>query len=120
MAKMIKIPTFSDVRGDLSVIERVVNFSFKRVYFIYNTDGSQRGGHRHKITSQLLVCVQGGCDVFCQNKSKEKTFSLDSPGKGLLLDADDWHTMSNFTKNCILLVIASEVYDQDDYIYEKW
>ena len=116
---MIKIPTFSDGRGDLSVIERVVNFSFKRVYFIYNSDGSQRGGHRHKITRQLLVCIQGSCDIFCQNRSKEDTFSLDSPGNCLLLEAEDWHTISNFSKNCILLVMASEHFDKDDYIDEK-
>ena len=120
MAKIIKIPTFSDGSGNLSVIERVVNFSFKRVYFIYNSDGSQRGGHRHKITRQLLVCIQGSCDIFCQNRLKEVTFSLDSPEKCLLLEAEDWHTMSNFSKYCILLVIASEHYDKDDYIYEKW
>lgn len=120
MAKIIKIPTFSDERGDLSVIEKLVNFNFKRIYYIYNSDGSQRGGHRHKKTRQLLVCIHGSCDIFCENKFEEVVFSLNSPKKCLLLEAEDWHTMSNFSKNCILLVMASEHYDMDDYINEKY
>ena len=121
MAKIIDIPTFYDERGSLSIVEKVVEFDFKRVYYIYNTDGKQRGGHRHKKTKQLLICVNGSCDVFCENKLKENnTFDLNSPNKCLLVEAEDWHTMQNFSKDCVLLVLASEYYDKDDYIDERY
>ena len=121
MAKIINLPTVSDERGSLSIIEKIADFDIKRVYYIYNTDGKQRGGHRHKKTKQLLVCINGSCDVFCENELKENnTFLLDSFEKCLLVEAKDWHTMQNFSKDCVLLVLASEYYDQDDYIDERY
>lgn len=121
MAKIINLPTMSDERGNLSIIEKIADFDIKRVYYIYNTDGKQRGGHRHKQTKQLLVCVSGSCDVFCEGDLKEtNTFSLDNPSTCLLVEAKDWHTMQNFSKDCVLLVLASEYYDKDDYIDERY
>ena len=121
MAKMIDIPTISDDRGSLSVIENLVNFEIKRVYYIYNTDAKQRGGHRHKKTDQFLICVSGSCSVFCENELKNSnTFMLDKPNKGLYVEAKDWHTMRDFSKDCVLLVLASEYYDVNDYIDERY
>jgi dTDP-4-dehydrorhamnose 3,5-epimerase-like enzyme len=121
MAKIINLPTMSDERGSLSIIENIINFDIKRVYYIYKTDGKQRGGHRHKKTNQLLVCVNGSCDVFCENESKvANTFLLNSPEKCLYVDAKDWHTMQNFSSDCVLLVLSSQYYDKDDYIDERY
>jgi len=121
MAKIIHLPTMTDERGSLSIIEKIADFGIKRVYYIYNTDGKQRGGHRHKKTKQLLVCVNGSCDVFCENEKKERnTFLLNSPEKCLLVESKDWHTMQNFSQDCILLVLASEYYDANDYIDERY
>lgn len=121
MSKIIDIPTIADERGKLSVIENIAGFNIKRVYFIYDTDGKPRGGHRHKKTEQILVCVSGSCNIFCQNElRKESKYLLDNPKKGILLDPKDWHTMENFSDDCILLVLASETYDKDDYIDERY
>ena len=121
MAKIIDLPTMNDSRGSLTVIEKVIGFDIKRVYYIYNTDKEKRGGHRHKKTQQLLVSVHGSCDVFCENSTgKNEIFALDIPSKGLLVDCDDWHIMENFSADCVLLVLASEYYDADDYISERY
>ena len=121
MAKMIEIPTMSDERGSLSVIENLVDFDIKRVYYIYDTDGKQRGGHRHHQTNQLLVCINGSCSVFCEDELKNsETFILDKPSKALFVEAKDWHTMQDFSKDCVLLVLASEFYDVNDYIDERY
>jgi len=121
MAKMIDVPTMSDERGSLSIIENLIDFEIKRVYYIYNTDAEQRGGHRHKRTNQLLVCVSGSCSVYCENElKKSEMFMLDAPNKALYVDAKDWHTMQDFSKNCVLLVLASEFYDANDYIDERY
>jgi len=121
MAKIIQLPTFNDERGNLTIIEKVVDFDIKRVYYIYGTDGKQRGGHRHKKTRQLLISISGSCSVFCQNNLKqEEIFILNNPKKCLIVEAEDWHTMQDFSKDCILLVLASEYYDVDDYIDEKY
>ncbi len=121
MAKIIDIPTMSDARGSLSVIENLVDFEIKRVYYIYDTDGEQRGGHRHKKTDQLLVCVSGSCSVFCEDEMKNaEMFMLDKPTKALYVEAKDWHTMQDFSQDCVLLVLASEFYDVNDYIDERY
>ena len=115
MAKFIDLPTFSDPRGSLTVIEKAVPFSIKRVYYIFGAVGL-RGGHRHKKNRQVLVSVAGSCEIFVNNGREKRTFILDSPSKGLMLELEDWHTMDKFSPGCVLLVFASEPYDVGDYI----
>lgn len=119
MAHIIKLPTIADNRGSLTVIEKVLPFSIKRVYYIYDVV-SQRGGHGHKKTIQALVAINGGCDVFIDNGKEKKEFTLDSKDKCLIVYPEDWHTMDNFSKDAILLVLSSEFYDKDDYIHERY
>jgi hypothetical protein len=119
MATFIELPTFSDSRGSLTVIEQAVPFSIKRVYFIFDAVGL-RGGHRHKKNRQVLVAVAGSCEIFVNNGREKSVFALDSPAKGLLLEMEDWHTMDKFSSGCVLLVLASEPYDVDDYIDEPY
>lgn len=119
MAYIIKLPTFSDERGNLTVIEKILPFEIRRVYYIYKAR-SKRGGHRHKKTIQALIAVNGKCEVFVNNGEKKERFLLDSPDKALILECRDWHTIENFSEDCVLLVLASEYYDKNDYIYEEY
>ena len=120
MAKIIKLSTFSDNRGSLIVIEKEIPFNFKRIYYIYGVDNSERGKHRHKKTIQAAICISGKCEIYCNNGTKKTTYKLDSPNKCLILDPKDWHKMYNFSNDAILMVIASEPFDKNDYIFEEY
>lgn len=119
MAHLINLPTYSDERGTLTVMEKLLPFEIKRFYCIYNVT-SRRGGHRHRKTIQALVCLGGSCEVYVNDGLKEETVLLDSPSKCLILQPEDWHTMDNFSHGSTLLVFSSEYYDKDDYIYEEY
>ena len=119
MAKLFSIPTYKDSRGSLSVIEKIIPFDIKRVYYIYDVDDSERGYHAHKKTIQALIMLKGSCDVFVGKIHKYIKYKIDSPSKCLLLNPEDFHWMSNFTENSVLLVLASEEFDKEDYIYEN-
>lgn len=118
MAHIIDLPTISDSRGDLTVIEKKLDYDIKRVYYIYNCDDSVRGGHSHKITKQTLISVSGSCRVNVHNASGWTSYELDSPSKALYLEPEDYHTMDLFSKDCVLLVLASEYFDAEDYVDE--
>jgi dTDP-4-dehydrorhamnose 3,5-epimerase-like enzyme len=119
MAKLINFITFKDARGALTVIEKNVPFNIKRVFYIYNVDDSKRGFHKHKKTIQLAISLNGSCDIVVDNGLKKIIFQLDSPDKGLIIEPDDYHWMENFSKGTVLLVLASQEYDPDDYIYQN-
>jgi dTDP-4-dehydrorhamnose 3,5-epimerase-like enzyme len=120
MAELINLRTFTDTRGNLTVIEKVVPFEIKRIFYIYGVDDSVRGGHRHKKTVQAAVCLKGSCRVR-NNTGKVRTdYVLDAPNKFLILHPEDYHTMDEFTPDAILMVLASEYFDADDYIYQDY
>jgi dTDP-4-dehydrorhamnose 3,5-epimerase-like enzyme len=119
MAYMITLPTFSDERGSLSMIQEVLPFGIKRVFMIYDVVGV-RGGHRHKKSTQALVCVGGSCEVYIDDGSTIQTVVLDDPSRCLVLEPQDWHTMQKFSKGSTLVVFASELYDRSDYIDEPY
>ena len=100
-------------------MENKLPFEIKRLYYIYDATG-KRGGHRHKTTDQALICLNGSCEIYVNNGSEEKTFLLDSPEKCLLVDKEDWHTMDKFTRGSVLLCLASQYYDLNDYIDEEY
>jgi dTDP-4-dehydrorhamnose 3,5-epimerase-like enzyme len=120
MAEIINLQTFTDKRGNLTVIEKVIPFDVKRIFYIYGVDSSIRGGHRHKKTVQCAICLKGSCEIYFNNGVNESSFILDQPHKCLLLKPEDWHTMYNFSNDAILMVLASEFYDANDYIFEKY
>src|ERR1035437_86309 len=120
MSKLIDLKTFTDVRGNLTVIEKVIPFDIKRIFYIYGVDNSERGGHRHHKTIQAAICIQGSCTIHCNNGKSTSDFVLDSPHKCLILQSKDWHVMFNFTADAILMVLASEYFEQKDYIYEAY
>jgi dTDP-4-dehydrorhamnose 3,5-epimerase-like enzyme len=120
MAHILNLQTFTDKRGNLTVVEKVLPFEIKRVFYIYGVDDSVRGGHRHVKTIQAAVCLQGSCIITNDNGQEQEEFSLDSPSKCLILEPKDWHQMKSFTKDCILMVFASEFYEQSDYIFQPY
>jgi hypothetical protein len=120
MAKLIDLNTFTDARGNLTVVEKVLPFDIKRVFYIYGVDDSKRGGHRHHKTIQAAVCIQGACKIYNNNNINEETFELNHPSKCLILNPEDWHTMYDFTKDAILMVFASECFEEADYIFEPY
>lgn len=120
MARLIDLRTFTDKRGNLTVIERVIPFEIKRIFYIYGVDNSKRGGHRHRKTVQAAMCIQGACTIYNHTGTEEQQFRLDRPDKCLLLEPNDWHTMFDFTPDAILMVLASEYFEEADYIFEPY
>ena len=120
MARLIDLKTFTDPRGNLTVIERVIPFDIRRIFYIYGVDDSVRGGHRHHKTIQAAVCLKGKCTIRNNNGNVVEEFVLDHPGKCLLLEPVDWHQMFDFSKDAMLMVLASEFFDPKDYIYEPY
>lgn len=122
MAHLLNLKTFTDKRGNLTVIEKVIPFSIKRVFYIYGVDNSSRGFHRHKKTIQAAIVVQGKCRITSQSGANlpVEVYLMDFPSKCLILNPEDFHWMDNFSKDCILMVFASEFFDVEDYIYEPY
>lgn len=120
MPNIITLNTFSDNRGCLTVIEQNIPFNIKRIFYIYNLKNQKRGAHRHKKTIQAIICVSGGCKIYCNNGKIETYFELLSPTQCLILEPEDWHEMLDFRPNTVLLVLASHEYDELDYIHEKY
>jgi len=120
MAYLIDLKTFIDVRGNLTVIEKTIPFDIKRIFYIYGVDQSVRGGHRHKTTIQAAICLKGSCRIYNNDGHDENYFVLDQPSKCLILQTRDWHTMDQFSPDAILMVLASEYFDQQDYIFEPY
>jgi hypothetical protein len=119
MAQLVCLNTFTDKRGNLTVIENVVPFTIKRIFYIYGVDSSIRGQHRHKTTEQAAICLQGSCRIYCNGGGTEQFFPLDSPSKCLIIKPEDWHYMDQFSADAILMVLASTTYDENDYIFSR-
>ena len=120
MAYIINLETHTDRRGNLTVIEKVLPFDIKRVFYIYGVDDSVRGGHRHHKTIQAATCIKGECKIFSTNGKEEKVFHLDKPSVCVVLNPEDWHNMFEFSADAILMVLASEFFNEDDYIYKAY
>ncbi|WP_308722771.1 sugar 3,4-ketoisomerase [Paenibacillus polysaccharolyticus] len=122
---LLQIKELGDDRGLLAVVEshNSIPFDIKRVFYIYDTlPDVRRGFHAHYKTRQALICVKGACKILLDNINRKTVVSLDSPTKVLVLEPNDWHEMYDFTSDCVLLVLASHLYDSEDYIrdYDKF
>ena len=122
---MLKIKSFSDDRGILNVIECGVDidFTIKRVYYIHNNSANlTRGFHAHKELKQLMVCITGSVEVEIHNGTDVDVHHLDRHDKGLLIDFPAWRVLRNFSQDALVMVFASEVFIEDDYIknYEEF
>jgi hypothetical protein len=119
MPNIIKLNTHTDHRGSLTVIEKILPFDVKRVYYIYDIYNSERGHHAHKKTIQALIMLNGSCNVFVGEENHSTKYEMNSPNECLILMPEDFHWMNNFSENSILLILASEEFDKEDYIYEN-
>lgn len=120
MAHIINLDTHTDNRGNLTVIENILPFNIIRVFYIYGVDNSVRGGHRHHKTVQAAVCIRGECKIYNNDGRSEQVFHLDKPSVCVVLKPEDWHSMYDFSTDAILMVLASENFDEKDYIFEKY
>lgn len=121
LIKWIDFQILGDDRGSLVSIEqgKVVPFDIKRVYYIYRTaEGVSRGYHAHKNLKQVAICVAGKCRMVLDDGVTREDVWLDCPTKGILIEGKTWREMHDFSEQCVLLVLASEHYDESDYIRE--
>ncbi|OBQ55556.1 WxcM-like domain-containing protein [Tamlana sp. s12] len=116
--KIINIPKISDPRGNLSVIEKdCIPFGIKRVYYLYDVPSdSYRGGHAHKEQLEFLIALSGSFEVILDNGKYKEKVMLNKPNKGLLIPTRMWRELENFSSGAVCLVLASDVYDEVDYI----
>ena len=115
---LISIPKIEDYRGNIAVIENnIVPFDIKRVYYLFDVPStSSRGGHAHKKLQQLLIPLSGSFDVVLKTADETQVVTLNKPDKGLLIKSNVWRELENFSSGAVCLVIASEVFDEEDYI----
>lgn len=116
--KVIDIRRYSDTRGYLSVVENGLDipFDIKRIYYLYMVPEVARGAHAHKALQQLLIATSGSVEVIMDDGTQRKSFMLDRPWKGLLIPSGLWRDLVNFSGGAVLLCLASEKYDPEDYI----
>ena len=110
-----------DARGQLIALESMseqIPFEIRRVYYIFDTTpGTIRGNHAHKELKQVLMCLSGACTIACEMPDGTTSeHRLDWPDRALLIEGLVWRQMKDFSKDAVLLVLASEHYMEDDYI----
>lgn len=115
---LVEIRKYSDTRGYLSVIENDIDvpFEIKRIYYLYMVPEVARGAHAHKELKQLLIATSGSVDVIMDDGTSKQTFHLDKPWEGLLIPPGLWRDLENFSGGAVLMCLASEKYDANDYI----
>ncbi len=121
IGKIITLPKIIDIRGNLTVAEQLkdIPFEIKRVYWTYDVPGGEsRGGHAHKRLRQLLIAVSGSFTVTLDNGNEKQKYLLNHPWQGLLIDTMIWRTLDDFSSGAVCLVLASELYEENDYIYD--
>ncbi len=119
LLKWVDFPPLGDDRGSLVALEgsKTVPFEIKRVYYIFGTQqGVARGFHAHHKLQQVAICVTGKCRMILDDGINREEAWLDSPTKGLVIGDLTWREMHDFSPDCVLLVLASEHYDENDYI----
>ncbi|GIZ10483.1 FdtA/QdtA family cupin domain-containing protein [Flavobacterium sp. UMI-01] len=116
--ELISIPKIEDPRGNLSVIEKDnIPFSIQRVYYLYDVpSGAERGGHAHKNLKEFLIALSGSFDVIVNDATSEETITLNKPNVGLLINQGIWRELKNFSAGSVCLVVASETFEEEDYI----
>jgi dTDP-4-dehydrorhamnose 3,5-epimerase-like enzyme len=116
--RLIEVPKIHDTRGNLSVIEgSTIPYEIKRVYYLYDVpSGSERGGHSHIEQREFLIALSGSFDVILNDGNSKKTVTLNKPNFGLLIPTGIWRELQNFSSGSVCLVLASEVFDEADYI----
>jgi dTDP-4-dehydrorhamnose 3,5-epimerase-like enzyme len=123
--KKLDFTTKGNENGLLIALEENKNipFEIKRVYYIFDTkEGVRRGLHAHKKLEQVLICVNGSCDILLDDGKEKSIVKLENRNEGLFIKKMVWREMFNFSADCVLMVLASDFYNEDDYIrdYQKF
>jgi hypothetical protein len=121
IGKLIDLPKIADLRGNLTVAEGacLVPFDIKRAYWVYDVPGGEsRGGHAHKKLKQFVIALSGSFDVTLDDGKEKQTYHLNHPYQGLLIDTGIWRTLDDFSSGAVCLVLASEHFEEEDYIYD--
>ncbi|BFM11831.1 FdtA/QdtA family cupin domain-containing protein [Simiduia litorea] len=119
LIKQVLFKNLGDERGSLIALEENKNipFDIKRIYYIYDAEAcTPRGFHAHKKLEQVAICVKGSCRFILDDAKGKADVILDSPEYGLYVGDMIWHEMHDFSSDCVLLVLASDFYDEADYI----
>ena len=119
--KIIDLPRIYDPRGNLTVVEQLkeVPFDIKRVYWTYDVPGGEsRGGHAHKKCQSFIIAVSGSFTVRLDDGHRHETYHLNHPYQGLLINTGVWRTLEDFSSGAVCLALASELFDENDYIRE--
>lgn len=121
LGKIIPLSKITDRRGNLTVAEQLkdVPFEVKRAYWVYDVPGGEsRGGHAHKQCLEIIIAISGSFTVTLDNGKEKQAFHLNHPWQGLLVETGVWRTLDDFSSGAVCLVLASDPYDESDYIYE--
>lgn len=119
---ILDLPKISDARGNLTFIEgnSHIPFDIKRVYYLYDVPGgAERGEHAHKDLHQLIVAISGSFDVILNDGHEERRFHLNRSYFGLYVCPMMWRGLDNFSSGSVCMVLASDIYDENDYIRER-
>lgn len=119
--EIIELPRIIDPRGNLSVAEQQQNipFDIKRVYFVYDVPaGESRGGHAHKECKEFITAVSGSFTLNLEANGEKVSLLLNKPYQGVLVNEGIWRTLDDFSSGAVVLVLASDYFDEDDYIRE--
>ena len=117
--KVIQLKSCGDDRGSLIALEEKSNipFEIKRVYYMFNTgEGVRRGFHAHKTLKQVAIAVRGSCKFLLDNGTEKIEITLNHPAQGLLIESFMWREMYDFSEDCVLMVLADQIYDEADYV----
>ncbi|TWC75336.1 WxcM-like protein [Pseudomonas sp. SJZ103] len=121
LIRWLDFERLGDNRGELIAIEvgidKIIPFEIKRVYYIYATaPGISRGFHAHRNLKQIAICVSGTCKMVLDNGTVRQETIMNSATRGLVIESMVWREMHDFSHDCVLLVLASEHYEESDYI----
>lgn len=117
--KILDLNIHGDNRGKLIALEGIkdIPFEIKRVYWIYDTlPDEERGKHSHKDMEQVIIAMDGACDFVLDDGTTKETVTLNRPDKALYIGKNIWRVMKNFSYGCKLMVLASDYYDEKEYI----
>lgn len=116
--EFIDIPKIKNVKGNIGVIElNTVPYDIKRVFYLFDVPSSaRRGGHAHKNLKQTMIALSGSFDVVLKDGTKVQKVTLNKPDVAMLVHNNIWSELENFSSGAVCMVIASDIYDESDYI----
>ncbi|MDH4402683.1 MAG: FdtA/QdtA family cupin domain-containing protein [Flavobacterium sp.] len=116
--QLIQIPTVEDLRGNLAFVQNdFLPFELKRVYYLFDVPSTAfRGGHSHVNQHEILIALSGSFEVLINDGKENKSYLLNKPNIGLHIPTGIWRELENFSSGAVCLVLASDVFEESDYI----